>query len=154
MVELTDTKFMTAHQKMLVLRQWERFLRGGLKAEDFSKALYDHLIQNCSFIAHYDRGGFYDTYFSSPGESTINFFSQFDANNPECENGIPPSAEYGMCYWATQPEGYEDISREMIRIATPYIPMLRAEAEAKERDVDLAVAQQLLHKHGVDLAMK
>ena len=56
MVELTDTKFMTADQKRVVLKQWEIFLRGGLKAGDFNKALYDHLIQHCSFIAHYNRG--------------------------------------------------------------------------------------------------
>jgi len=150
-MELSDTKFMTAHQKRAVLRQWERFLRGGLKAENFSKLLYDHLIQHCSFIAHYDRGGFYHTYFDQ-GDDTVHFLSQFDSNNSNAVDGVPLCIEYGMSYWAKGE--YEDINREMIRIATPYIPMLRAEAEARQRDADLAVAQRLLHKHGVDLAMK
>ncbi len=151
MVELTDTKYLTANQKKLVLRQWERFLKGGLKAEDFSKSLYDHLIQHCSFIAHYDRGGFYGTYFES-GDDTCHFLSQFDSNNPNAVDGVPLCIEYGMSYWAKG--DYEDINREVIRIATPYIPMLRAEAEAKQRDADLAVAQRLLRKHGKDPAMK
>jgi hypothetical protein len=147
MVELTDTKLMTAEQKKVVLRQWERFLRGGLRAEDFSKALYDHLLQHCSFIAHYDIHGFYDTYFSS-GDDTVHFLSQFDRDNPKAVDGIPPSIEYGMYYWAKGE--YGDINQEMIRIATPCIPILRAEAEAKQRDADLTMAQNLLHKHGID----
>ena len=147
MVELTDTKFMTADQKRVVLKQWEIFLRGGLKAGDFNKALYDHLIQHCSFIAHYNRGGFYDTYFED-GDDAVHFLSQFDRNNPKAVDGIPPSIEYGMHYWAKGE--YGDINREMIRIATPHIPMLRAEAEARQRDADLTVTRNLLHKHGID----
>ncbi len=44
---------MSAAQKTTVLRAWIRFLKSGLRFDQFTKALYDHLIQHCSFIAHY-----------------------------------------------------------------------------------------------------
>ena len=73
-MELTDTNFMTAKEKAQVLRQWERFLKGGCQAKDFTEALYHHLMQHCMFIAHYDRGGFYATYFQVQG-MTLSIFS-------------------------------------------------------------------------------
>ena len=47
----TDARFMTARQKDLVLKDWQRFLRRGLRREDFSKRLYEHLHLHCGFIA-------------------------------------------------------------------------------------------------------
>ena len=51
--EFRDVQFMSAAQKTTVLRAWIRFLKSGLRFDQFTKALYDHLIQHCSFIAHY-----------------------------------------------------------------------------------------------------
>ncbi len=56
-VEFTDARFLTAHQKRNVFRAWIRFVRSGFDLGSFTKALYNHLIQHCSFIAHYNRGG-------------------------------------------------------------------------------------------------
>ncbi len=61
-MELHDTEFMTAKDKALVLKQWERFLKNGLRQQDFSDRLYKHLSLHCMFIAHFDRYGFYATY--------------------------------------------------------------------------------------------
>ena len=69
---------MSAAQKTTVLRAWIRFLKSGLRFDQFTKALYDHLIQHCSFIAHYNRAGFYSHYFEA-GDSTAFFLSQFDS---------------------------------------------------------------------------
>ena len=52
-IEFKDVRFMTAVDKKKVLRQWVRFLKSGCDARHFMKSLYHHLIQHCSFIAHY-----------------------------------------------------------------------------------------------------
>ena len=87
--QLHDAKFMSAAEKSKVLKNWELFLKSGLEQDKFTQALYHHLIQHCSFIAHYDIHGFYATYFER-GNSTLNFLSQFDTRH-----GIPQSFEYG-----------------------------------------------------------
>jgi len=139
---MKDTKFMTANEKERVLKQWERFLSGGLKWEQFNKPLYHHLIQHCSFIAHYDRAGFYSTYFES-GDDIVVFLSQFDNRN-----GVPDSVEYGMKYWYLGGD-YNDINSEMCRIAAKYIPKLIERARQKQKNRDIGQARTLLAKYGL-----
>lgn len=146
---MKDTRFMSAAEKERVLRQWERFLKGGLRREQFSEALYDHLIQHCSFIAHYNRAGFYSTYFES-GDDTAAFLSQFDKRNAE-PNGIPRSVEYGMTYWVN--DEYGDINMAMIEIASKYILGLLALAKQSQEDADIREARRLLSKHGIPLSV-
>ncbi len=112
---MKDVEFMTAKEKELVLKQWERFLKNGLKWEDFTDRLYKHLTLHCSFIAHYSREGFFNTYFTE-GDMVVQFLSQFDNRNTE-PNGVPESIEYGMTDWATD-ECYEDINMAMIEVAS------------------------------------
>ena len=141
---MKDTRFMSAAEKERVLKQWERFLKGGLKWEQFNKGLYNHLIMHCSFIAHYNRAGFYSTYFES-GDGIADFLGQFDKSNAE-SNGIPRSVEYGMDYWATG--DYADINMAMIETATKYIPELLNRARQGQEDADTVEAKRLLAKHG------
>lgn len=117
-------------------------MASGLKREKFTKNLYNHLIQHCSFIAHYDINGFYSTYFEE-GDDTVRFLSQFDDRN-----GMPKSVEYGMTYWITDEE-YYDINCEMVRIASKYIPALKKKAENEQRELDVTRAKLLLAKHGI-----
>jgi len=143
--QLHDSKFMPAAEKSKVLKHWEMFLRSGLEKDKFTKLLYHHLIQHCSFIAHYDIHGFYATYFES-GDDTIHFLSQFDTRK-----GKPESIEYGYCAcWLTD-EDYYDINTEMCRIAWRYIPVLELKAKNNQRHADLAHAEVLLKKHGMSL---
>jgi len=137
--QFTDTEFMTAQEKATVLRAWARFLRGGLREEQFSKALYHHLTLHCSFIAHYDRAGFYATYFVRP-ETVRDFFTQFDNRGP-CL-----SVEYGMDYWKNGE--YADLASAMIAEASPLIPAIVESANRAEREADLTLAKSLLAKHG------
>ena len=65
-----DSEFMTVRDKELVLAQWRRFVERGFNFEHFTDRLYKHLTLHCSFIAHFDRSGFYSTYFENP-EATI-----------------------------------------------------------------------------------
>lgn len=149
--KLTDVEFMTADEKRRVLRAWERFLKVGLLKPSFTKALYHHLTQHCSFIAHYDRHGFYATYFTDP-KDTRRFLSQFDRRNIEPSEAVPKSIEYGMTYWGDG--DYADINRAMVEIAFPYIVGLERELAKQERKQDLTEAKRLLAKHGVMVAKK
>ena len=144
MTDFKDVQFMTAKEKEQVLKRWEIFLKHGCQRKHFTKALYHHLIQHCSFIAHYDIDGFYSTYFER-GEDTAHFLKQFDNRN-----GIPKSVEYGMIYWYTDPD-YNDINSEMCKVASRYVPVLVEKANTKQRDDDVARASALLRKHGIIL---
>lgn len=154
--DMKDTKFMSADEKRKVLRQWVQFLEGGLTKDKFTKALYEHLINHCSFIAHYDIHGFYDTYFTA-GDDTKTFLSQFDQRNAtHLGRGgkyVPLSIEYGMTYWATDDE-YGDINQAMISLASPYIDKLSHDAGIKQKKRDLELARLLLLKHGINIDIK
>ena len=139
---MKDAQFMTAQEKEKVLRNWERFLESGCAKPQFTKALYKHLINHCSFIAHYDIHGFYATYFEE-GEDTVQFLSQFDNSN-----GVPKSVEYGMTYWYTDPD-YNDLNSEMCRVAGKYIPALTKIAKHSQLETDTLRARSLLAKHGL-----
>src|SRR3989442_1007898 len=142
--EFRDVQFMSAREKELVLKAWVRFVRNGLRYEDFRRRLYEHLHLHCQFIAHYDRAGFYRTYFEN-GEDTVRFLSQFDKRG-ECR-----SIEYGMMSWL---EGeYGDLARAMIEEASPYIPKLMEDAQVRQREADLAEARRLVAKHGHELRL-
>ncbi len=136
-----DAEFMSGHEKELVLKAWVRFPKGGLRFGDFSRRLYEHLHLHCQFIAHYDRAGFYRTYFDR-GEDTVRLLSQFDGRG-ECR-----SVEDGMISW--QEGDYGDLARAMAEEAAPYLPKLIEEAHASQREADLAQARQLHAKHGLE----
>ena len=80
-MNFTDAEFLTAKEKELTYKQWCQFidwLATDKKMEDtgfdlFSKRVYQHLSLHCGFIAHYDRHGFFCTYFTCP-EDTQTFF--------------------------------------------------------------------------------
>lgn len=137
-----DSQFMSAREKELVLKAWVRFLRHGLRWQDFGRRLYEHLHLHCSFIAHYNRRGFYDTYFEA-GETTARFLSQFDKRG-ECR-----SVEYGGMWRHGE---YENLAEAMIEEGVAYIPALLEKAQATQREADLAEARRLVAKHGLDLS--
>jgi hypothetical protein len=142
--EFRDVQFMSARDKELVLKTWVRFVRNGLRFEDFSHRLYEHLHLHCSFIAHYNRAGFYSTYFEN-GEDTVRFLSQFDKRHDR------RSVEYGGTSWL---EGdYGDLAEAMIEESSPYIPKLIEQAQAEQHQADVAEAQRLLAKHGHELRL-
>jgi hypothetical protein len=137
-----DAEFMSAREKELVLKSWVRFLKHGMRYEDFSRRLYEHLHLHCHFIAHYDQAVFYQTYFSN-GEDTVLFLSQFDKRG-ECR-----SVEYGGSSWLVGE--YEDLARAMVEEASTYIPELLEKAQAKQRKSDIEEAHRLLAKQGHEL---
>ena len=152
MSKFKDVRFMSAKEKETVLASWERFIRKmseGKSQEElfrmFSEAIYKHLTLHCSFIAHYDRAGFFQHYFAEP-EMALRFLSQFDGRGP-CL-----SVEYGMDYWIRNGndvcQDYYDINQEMVRIAAAFIPDIQARLQKSQETLDVARAKALLSKHG------
>ncbi|MCB4791255.1 MAG: hypothetical protein LHV68_05145 [Elusimicrobia bacterium] len=143
-----DVEFMTAHEKQLVLKDWIRFI-GALASNKckekpdlfskFTKRLYQHLHLHCSFIAHYDRNGFYSTYFDDPAK-TVEFIRQFD-----CELGSK-SVEYGGNWWLNG--DFEDLNREMCIAIDKYKKLLYERLRNSEKENDISVAKSLADKWG------
>lgn len=139
----SDTQFMTAAEKLSVARQWERFLKHlalrGYAGQDgfplFPKGLYNHLHLHCGYIAHYDRHGYYCTYFTDPAD---------------CAGFIAPWVD-GDKLPDMMPE-YRDIGEYMLSVARKYGPSIMVKAQTAVRSQDIALAHQLLAKHGVDVA--
>ncbi|MBA7601173.1 hypothetical protein ES703_08240 [subsurface metagenome] len=100
-------EFMTAEEKIKVLRAWKQFIKNDFKEKFFTKRLYNHLTLHCSFIAHYDKAGFYSTYFTNP-ESTTKFIRQFDKDFDYM------STEYGMNYWIKG--DFQDLNLAMCQV--------------------------------------
>ena len=144
--EFKDVQFMSAQEKKRVLTAWDRFIRSGFEFAQFTKALYNHLIQHCSFIAHYDRGGFWATYFQDP-EDTQRFLDQFDKSKG-CV-----SVEYGMTYWIQGgndvSSGYYDINTAMVDVLAPVLPQIRRSlrtGELRNAQAELEASQQRVER--------
>jgi hypothetical protein len=142
--DFVDESFMSGKEKEVVLNTWTRFLKNGCKFHDFTDALYRHLTLHCSFIAHYDRPGFYEFYFGTSRSATIRFIDQFDPAKP----GI--SAEIGMTYWLNGPTG-ADLNRAMREASAPYTSKLRELFLLDRKQRDLAQATALAAKYGMTL---
>lgn len=91
-IQFKTVKFMTAEEKEKVLKAWKRFIKNDFDRKFFTERLYKHLTLHCSFIAHYDKAGFYSTYFHHP-EDAVRFIKQFDKDFDYI------STEYGTDIW-------------------------------------------------------
>ncbi|NIT55905.1 MAG: hypothetical protein GWN00_06615 [Aliifodinibius sp.] len=108
-----DAEFMTAKEKELVLKNWETFLKHGLKKQHFTKRLYNHLHLHCGFIAHYNILGFYSTYFEA-GQDTERFFEHFCTYT---------AANYGANI------DYDDLNTAMRDVYSKYRDVIKKQAE-------------------------
>lgn len=138
--EFKDVQFMSALEKRQVLNAWKRFLKNGLPFSCFSTALYHHLINHCSFIAHYNRLGFYEHYFSSHPTEAVRFLSQFDRDAGNI------SAEYGWTHWLNETD-YRDINQAMVDLFDSYKAALYKQFNALAYHMDIANATALLSRH-------
>lgn len=139
--KFADVEFMSAKEKMLVLKAWEKFLKSGLRREAFTERLYHHLTMNCSFIAHFDINGFYGTYFGDNKQNTAKFLKMFHIHSDG------KSAELGYDCWLHG--DYADLNEAMREVAEPYIYPLLLTAQADEKFRDLTEARMLLEKHSI-----
>ena len=157
--QFKDVEFMTAKEKQLVLKNWTKFLKQlaidtGEEQLDkygnsmpvlfkyFTKRLYEHLHLHCSFIAHYNRFGFFETYFSEP-ETTQLFLGQFLNRK---------SIEYGGFWWLNG--DYSDINNAMCEIAKDIAGTIIDKKAIEQKNLDIQRAKQLLEKHDLELKLK
>lgn len=138
-----DEQFMSAAEKRKVLCAWIKFLKNGCAESQFTESLYHHLSQHCSFIAHFDRFGFYDFYFARITPQLFRFLNQFDPELP----GI--SAEYGTTHWLSVHNTGGDLNRAMREAARPYLQRLRQKSEEIQRQSDIGAATRLLAQYGL-----
>jgi hypothetical protein len=62
--DFTPTKFSTAEQKATFANQLIAFIAAGFPEKKFTKALYERLSTCFGFIAHLNRNGFFETFFT------------------------------------------------------------------------------------------
>ena len=110
----TTVEFMTAKEKEMVLKNWEAFLKYGLKKQHFTKRLYEHLHLHCGFIAHYNLETFYSTYFEA-GQDTERFFENF------CNY---TAANYGANI------DYDDVNTAMRQVYEEFKPSILSNVQA------------------------
>ena len=140
---MKSTRFMSSADKEKVLKDWQRFIESDFDKARFTKQLYNHLIQHCSFIAHYNQQGFFGTYFEDP-EHTMRFLRQFDRDSG-CK-----SAEYGMDGWLKS-EDYFDINSAMVEAIEPYKAEIYPRLRQRAREKKLAQIKALMQEvEGLD----
>ena len=132
---MKPTKFMSADDKKAVLRDWQCFIKSDFDRKYFTKKLYDHLHLHCSFIAHFNLHGFYDTYFEDP-ERTMKFLKQFDKDYGN------KSIEYGNTYWFTSKD-YQDLNSEMAYSLEPYKSKIYSGLKQNTKEMKLKRIEQL-----------
>lgn len=145
---MENAQYMTATEKEKIAAQYRRFLKrllsgyheeipdsGGdyngtltIAWNVFTDALYRHLHLHCGFIAHYNRRGFYYTYFVQP-ESTLSFLEHMARPMPYNE--------------------YDDLNENMMNATKDAMPFFRAMLTESAKDRDLALAAALRSKWGV-----
>jgi hypothetical protein len=78
MAHFSDDDLFPAVEKAAILADWRQFIRGGFRFADFSQQLYEFLIHRCgSFIAHFNRRGFWEHFFRLADADLIAFLAQF-----------------------------------------------------------------------------
>lgn len=124
-----DAQFLTAVQKEKIVKNFKSFLKNHMSLTTFTDALYKHFSLHCGFIAHYNRMGFYDTYFTSP-EGKTTFYRALVMNH--------------------EMPDYADVNKVLKFMLKEYMDS-QVDALVKEaRDRDVAEAKRLLAKHGME----
>lgn len=66
--QFTPTKWDTAEQKAKFANQFVKFLQSNFNYSKFPKWFYTRLSMTFGHIAHYDRNGFFNTFFMNPND--------------------------------------------------------------------------------------
>ena len=63
--QFTPTQWSTSIDKALFAKQFVRFVQSDFAEKHFTKKFYQRLSSTFGHIAHYNRGGFWDTFFTT-----------------------------------------------------------------------------------------
>jgi hypothetical protein len=120
--QFTATKWDNAQDKLWFAKQFLRFVQSGFAAQHFTDRFYRRLSSTFGNIAHYNRGGFWEEFFTTTADK-VRFLEQ-TIQHP-C---------YGDPAWT-----YSDVERVLQQwlhasgILTRYQRKLAEETEAAER---------------------
>lgn len=143
-----NSEFMTADQKAKVARDWELFIvrrlmmtpeerhvfKLGADFPAFTKALYDHMHLHMSYIAHFNRGGFFDAQFVDTQQFYRNVLRvSLDQDGMGCVR-LEGDRDYG------------DLHTMMRKVAKRYLPEVkqmldREHHEEHEQEIEKAKDQ-------------
>lgn len=73
--QFKPTKWDTADDKVAFAKQFVRFVQSDFAAKHFTERFYRRLSNTFGHIAHYNRGGFWDTFFTSTADK-VQFLEQ------------------------------------------------------------------------------
>jgi hypothetical protein len=130
--QFTPTQWDTAQDKMRFAQQFVRFVESDFAEKHFTDRFYRRLSNTFSHIAHYNRGGFWDEFFTTTADK-VRFLKQ-TLQHP-C---------YGDVAWT-----YSDVERALQQwlkasdVLERYQRKLAEETEATER----AELARLQHKY-------
>ena len=62
----TATQWASAEEKARFANHYVKFVTDGFKQSQFTKWFYNHLANRFGHIAHHDKAGFYEEWFSTP----------------------------------------------------------------------------------------
>src|SRR5271169_2445 len=66
--QFTPTKWETANDKAAFANRFVRFVQSDFAAKHFTEKFYRRLSNTFGHIAHFNRGGFWDTFFTSTAD--------------------------------------------------------------------------------------
>ena len=131
----TDAEFMSAKEKDQIYKHWSHFLVVLLVDVDkafnhFSERLYKHLSLHCGFIAHYNRKGFFDTYFSGGIEEFNAFVKTIRENS-----------------WMKE---YQDINKAMMNLLDEHLEKLERIFENRSFAKDLYELKNIMIRNKLE----
>lgn len=74
-LQFTPTQWDTAQDKATFAKRFVRFIQSDFAAKHFSDKFYRRLSNTFGHIAHYNRGGFWDTFFTTTADK-VRFLEQ------------------------------------------------------------------------------
>ena len=120
--QFTPTKWETAKDKAAFANRFVRFVQSDFAAKHFTEKFYRRLSNTFGLIAHYNRGGFWETFFTSTADKV-----RFLEIAIRWSWGGDPAWTYG---------DVERVLREWLQVdgtLERYRQRLAAETEAAER---------------------
>jgi hypothetical protein len=73
--QFTPTQWNTSEDKATFAKQFMRFIQSDFAAEHFTEKFYRRLSNTFGHIANYNRGGFWDTFFTTTADK-VRFLEQ------------------------------------------------------------------------------
>lgn len=131
---LTATKFTIVEEKAKWLNDLAGSMRSGFAKSKFTKPLYNRLSMCFGHIAHYNQGGFYETWFTTAADRLSWIMHTLDCPCHGDSEYTFSDAERQFQAWLHSVEGQAIIQRNV------------TEAEQEVREKAMLVARQNLSK--------